>query len=112
MKYPDIAVPNAVGGMSFVYSSDILYCQASGKDGTLIHLKNGQQLCVKKGLNQLLALLDKEQFCRIHHGVLLNLAHIKSYEPNNPMPIVLSNGQALSISKRKKAEFIERFIWL
>lgn len=112
MKYPDIAVPNADRGMSFIYSSDIIYCQASGKAGTLLHLKNGKKLKVKKGLTQLITLLDREQFCRIHHGILLNLRHVASYEPESNSSIKLSNGEALVISKRKKSEFLERFIWL
>ena len=59
-----------------------------------------------------MSLLDKEQFCRIHHGVLLNLAYVDSYEPESQLPIKLSNGEVLAISKRKRTEFLQRFTWL
>lgn len=54
-------------------------------------------------------MLDKHQFCRIHHSHLINMAHLRRYSKNDGGYVEMSDGSQIEISRRKKDDFLARF---
>lgn len=105
-----IAVANG-NGINFIPQSEILYCIAEG-NYTLIHLSTGKKITSAKTLKQVEQALPANQFVRIHHSYITNLFHIQTFQ-NEPEPtITMSDGKKLSVSRRRKKAFLEKFIVL
>ncbi|MBW7840655.1 MAG: LytTR family transcriptional regulator, partial [Chitinophagaceae bacterium] len=52
-------------------------------------------------------LLTPYSFFRVHHSYLINLNHLKKYIKGDGGQVVLSNGDTLDVSRRRKDEFIK-----
>jgi len=94
-------------GFQVVNLSDILYCEASS-NYTNFHLTNRQLICASKPIHEYEELLGDSNFIRIHKSTVINLEHVKEYLRGEGGTVVLSNGQQLEVSRRKKEAFISR----
>ncbi len=59
-------------------------------------------------LKQTEELLKHYGFFRVHHAHLVNINHVEKYvkEKNSGGALLMSTGESVNISKRKKADFI------
>ena len=97
--------------MYFIPQKEIIYCIAEG-NYTLIQLTSGKKVTSAKTLKQVEQRLPEADFVRIHHSYITNLHHIQSFQ-NDPEPAVtMSDGKKLTVSRRRKKAFLERFIVL
>ncbi|MDB4161702.1 LytTR family DNA-binding domain-containing protein [Bacteroidia bacterium] len=104
IKTGQISISNNKG-LSFLKTEDILYCKGDGAY-TYFHLKNGSRITTSKNLKEYEIRLDRFNFFRSHKSYLINLAEIKTYIRGNGRYAVMSNGDHVSVSKRRKDTFL------
>ena len=85
---------------------DIIYCEADGSYSN-IHLVNDKKITVSKMLKDFENILPENDFCRIHHGSLINMAHVVKYVRGEGGYVVMTGGGHLDVSRRKKDGFIQ-----
>jgi len=107
-----LAVPTR-DGMEFIDLKDIIFCEADGSY-TSIHLDARKTMLISKSLKEFEAILDPSTYCRVHHGSIINLGHITKYVKGEGGYAIMSNGEHVDISRRKKEEFMKLIskIWL
>ena len=81
--------------------ADIVYCEADGSY-TTIYLAGGKKLLVSKNIKEFENMLTENEFCRIHHSILVNTAHIQKYIRGEGGYVVVTGGGHLNVSRRKK----------
>ena len=94
-------------GVEFVKTSDILYCEASGSY-TRFHLSGKQSLLVSKNLKEYASMLEDHDFMRVHNSFLINLREVKRYVKSDGGYILMNDNATISISQKKKDEFLMR----
>ncbi len=106
-----LCIPN-IKGFQVVELSDVIYCEAENTY-TYIHFKDSKKLLASRPLMDYELMLQDDLFFRIHKSFLINLKHIKEYQKGEGGFVVMSNGIALEVSRRKKEAFLikmkERF---
>ena len=92
-------------GLEFIEIKNILRCEADGKY-TSVFLHDGKKLLVSKNLKEFEDLLTENNFFRIHHSHLVNLDYIKKYQSGRGGYVVMSDGSTITVSQRKKEDFL------
>ncbi len=87
-----------------IYQKDIIRLEADGAY-TLFITKN-QNIIASKNIKYYQDLLDENMFMRCHQSHLVNYKQVKSVYKNDKL--LLSNGDIIPISIRKKPEIIKR----
>ncbi|MCB0397480.1 MAG: response regulator transcription factor [Flavobacteriales bacterium] len=105
-KMKKIVIPEG-DGMTFVGLSDIIRCESDG-NYTFIIMTGGKRILAAKTLGDYEEMLSDENFVRIHRSHLINLEHVNRYIKGEGGYVVMSDGSEVEVSRRKKAEFIER----
>jgi two-component system LytT family response regulator len=102
-----IALPT-LEGYEMVQAAHIVRCE-SDSNYTLIFLKNGTKILVSKTLKEVEELLEGHSFFRVHHSHLVNLNEIKKYVKGDGGYLVMSNNNAVSVSRSKKDALLGMF---
>ena len=102
---PGLISVSTGGGLQMVRIGDILHCASAG-NYTVLHLENGRQLIDSRNLKYFTAALSSKGFYRVHHGHLINEAHLAEVNSKSNY-CMLRNGQQVNISQRKKAAFLQ-----
>lgn len=99
-----IALPSS-DGLTFINVHDIIRCQA---DGSYTHFffKEHKKILVSKKIKEYEELLGPYNFVRIHHSHLVNLNEVTKYVRGDGGYVVMSDGQTVYVSKRKKEDFM------
>jgi two-component system, LytTR family, response regulator len=88
-------------GFQVIELDDILYAESSG-NYTNLYFLNKQMVCTSKPMHEYEKLLEDAGFVRIHKSILVNLLHVKEYLRGEGGSVILSNGQEVEVSRRKK----------
>lgn len=104
--YTKISVSTSEG-VIFLNVADIIYCEATGSY-TQFYLKNNEKLLSSRTLKDFEEMLNENNFFRTHHSYLINLNEIKRYIRGEGGSIIMSNGNEVQVSRRKKEEFIRK----
>lgn len=94
-------------GYEFVELQDIVWCK-SDKTYTTFYLANKTKITSSRHLGYYEELLIQNNFCRIHHSVIINMRLIKSYKKGKGGYVIMADGTELEISQRRKADFLNR----
>ncbi|HEU5290709.1 MAG TPA: LytTR family DNA-binding domain-containing protein, partial [Cyclobacteriaceae bacterium] len=94
-------------GMEFINVLDIVYCEANGAY-TKFTLTNGTNILVSKNLKEYEIILSDQNFMRVHNSYLINLAEVKKFVKSEGGYILMKNNSQISISPKKRDEFLER----
>ena len=86
---------------------DIIYCEASS-NYTNFHFTARPPICASKPIHEYEELLQDCGFVRIHKSFVVNLEHVKEYIRGEGGSVILSNGQDIEVSRRKKEIFMQR----
>ncbi len=86
---------------------DIIRCEAD-VNYTHFSLKGGSSILVTKTLKHFDQLLSAAGFFRVHQSHLINLTEVKEYVKADGGYIVMTNGDRVPVSSRKKSEVIDR----
>ncbi|MFL5752121.1 MAG: LytR/AlgR family response regulator transcription factor [Bacteroidia bacterium] len=105
-KSNKVALPT-MDGLVFIDIADIVRCEADGKY-TYCHISGSKKLYSTRSLMDFEEQLSPHGFCRIHHAHLVNLNHIRNYVKGLGGYVVMSNGDNVIVSKRKKENFIRQ----
>lgn len=100
-----LAIPTSEG-MAFINIRDIIHCEADGSY-TRLHVSDRKAMIVSKKLKDFENILDANAYCRVHHSSIINLDHVDRYVKGEGGYVVMSNGQHVDISRRKKDEFMK-----
>ena len=92
-------------GMQFLEVQDVVYAQAEDNVAVL-HLAGKKEVRLTKTLSWLEEQLESQGFCRIHHSYLINLNQMTEYIRNEGGYVIMSDGKAISVSRRKKDDFL------
>ncbi len=92
--------------MELVHIHDIIYCEAKSSY-TIFHLGGSRKFMASTNLKEYERILKPYGFIRSHHSILVNVQHIKSIQKTEGGSIILSNGNQVALSKRKKTQVFE-----
>jgi two-component system LytT family response regulator len=92
-------------GFVFVKVKDIIYCKGDGAY-TYFYIKDMPRVTVSKNLKEFEELLKDQSFFRVHKSYLINLNEMKKYIRGDGGYVVMTNGDNVDISKRKKESFL------
>jgi len=92
-------------GLVILHVDEIIYCEASGTY-TFFYLKNKEKIIVSKTLKEYEELLHNHHFLRVHNSFLINLNEVKKYIKGDGGSVIMSNGDEVYVSKRRKEEFL------
>ena len=95
-----ICIPSLKGFQVFEIK-EIVFCEANG-NYTNFYLLNKKSICASKPLHEYEELLSDCGFIRTHKSFLVNIEHIKEYIRGEGGSVILSNGQEVEVSRRKK----------
>ncbi|MBI2967567.1 MAG: response regulator transcription factor [Bacteroidetes bacterium] len=109
LKNPDnpankIAIHSS-GTIELIPIRHITRCEADGKY-TRIFLSDGTHRLASRNLKEYEELLSGFGFYRVHHAHLVNFTCIKEYERGRGGNLILNDGTSITVSQRKKAEFL------
>lgn len=93
--------------IEFVEADKIIRCQGEG-NYTHIYFQEGKHLLVAKTLVEFEDLLEEYNFIRVHKAHLVNLKHVVAYVKSDGGILQLSNGDKVSVSRRRKEEVLNR----
>lgn len=94
-------------GFQVVKLTDIIYCEAS-TNYTNFHFTGRPVICASKPIHEYETLLNDCGFVRIHKSFLINMEHVKEYQRGEGGYVILSNGDAVEVSRRKKELLITK----
>jgi two-component system, LytTR family, response regulator len=101
-----IAVPT-FDGLQMVKADEIIKCIAD-ESYTHIFLADGSKMTVSRILKEFEDLLGELNFFRVHNSSLVNLAHVKKYIKGEGGYLLMSDGETVEVSRRKKQELLNR----
>lgn len=99
-----IALPT-LEGLQILQSEEIYYCESEG-GYTRFYLTNGKISLISKTLKEVGEVLEKKNFCRIHHSYLINLQYVQKYIRGDGGEVIMANGKNIPVSRNKKQEFL------
>ena len=99
-----IAIPT-MEGLQMLFVENIISC-SSDSNYTILHLKNKQKIIASRTLKEIEEMLEDYSFLRVHHSYLINLNEIEKYIKGDGGSVIMSNGEEVFVSKRRKDEFL------
>lgn len=103
---PDRITIHAMDGITVLPISEIIYLEAAGAY-TLFYCANQDKIVSSINLKEYEDLLSERGFYRAHNSYLVNVHHVKKMIRENGGSIVMSNGEKVLLSKRKKEGFLK-----
>lgn len=97
---------NTTDGIYLKKIEDIVHIQAYGNYTKLFLQYDNNPMVISKTLKDFENLLKPARFIRIHTSHLINLAHLESFHNKNGGHVILSNGDTLPVSERKKSNLM------
>lgn len=97
---------NTTDGIYLKKIEDIVHIQAYGNYTKLFLQNDNNPMVISKTLKDFENLLKPARFIRIHTSHLINLAHLESFHNKNGGHVILSNGDTLPVSERKKSNLM------
>lgn len=101
-----LALPTS-DGLVFVPLDNIIRLQ-SDSNYTTFYLTGPEKMLVSRTLGEFEEQLEQNNFCRVHHSHIINLAHLKRYVRTDGGYAQMSDGTNVEISRRKKDEFLAK----
>lgn len=90
----------------FRYIRDIIYCKADGCY-TSFYLKGGETLVSSRNISSLEGKFPSDSFFRTHKSYLVNIHELETYIRKDGGYLVLSNGDMVPVSTRKREQFLK-----
>jgi two-component system LytT family response regulator len=103
-REPQLAI-STMEGLIFIKLANILYCRGDGAY-TFFFLKNGEKIIASKNLKEFESILCEHGFFRTHKSYIIQLAEMKRYIKGDGGHVIMSNGETVDVSKRRKESFV------
>ena len=101
-----LCIPSAKGFL-IVQLENIIYCEAD-RSYTVFHCKNHRSIIASRPLAEYDLLLANSGFMRVHKSFLVNVHHIREYHRGEGGTVIMSNGNGVEVSRRKKDIFLQK----
>ena len=98
-----------VNGFKIVNVDQIIYLKGE-VNYTRFYLANGELVMTSRTLKEYDNILQDFGFFRIHQSFLVNLSFVTEYIKGEGGIAIMKNGDQLSISRRRKKQFVKKFI--
>ena len=98
-----------LNGYEFIELCNILWCKSEGTY-TIFYLTDKSKIASTRNLGYYEELLIRNNFCRIHNSIIINMQLIKSYFKGKGGSVIMSDGTELEISQRRKGDFLNKLI--
>lgn len=95
-------------GMQFIEVQNIVYAKAEDNVAVLHLVQKGKTVKLTKSLSWLEGELESHGFCRVHHSYLINFYHLTEFIRNEGGFVIMSDGKAISVARRRKDEFLSK----
>ena len=105
-KNQKLALPT-LEGLIFIDVNDIIKLEADGSY-TIFHFMQKNTLMVSKPLKEYEEFLEEDNFMRVHHSFIINLAQIKKYVRGSGGYVIMNDDSLVDVSVRKKEDFLKR----
>ncbi|MCW3077105.1 MAG: DNA-binding response regulator [Bacteroidetes bacterium] len=109
-KSAKIAIPT-FEGLQMINSDDIIKCSAD-ESYTHISLTSGKKIIVSRLLKEYDELLSGLNFFRVHNSCLINLTHVVKYIKGEGGYVIMSDGESVEVSRRKKNELLNKLSYM
>lgn len=106
-KMSKIALPVS-DGFLFIELNDIMYLIAEGSYTNII-LRDNRRFMISKNIKNFEDLFTSNLFFRPHRSYLINLNAVKQFIKQDGGYILMENGDAVSIAKEKKEDFLKAY---
>ena len=107
LKEASISLPISCKKTILVAWKDISHLEAIS-NYTMFYFNNGKKLLVSRTMKDFLAKLDAELFVRVHKSFAINLNYLTQFDVKEEMFVQLKDGKKISVSRRKKKDFLEK----
>ncbi len=97
---------STIGGMNVMEIKEIIYCQSDGPYTNIFLFSD--KIMSSKHLKEYENLLTEYGFFRIHKSFLVNLAEIKKYSKSDGGFVIMSNGDKVDVSEKKRDELMTK----
>lgn len=101
-----ILLPTTKGSM-VVNINDIIRIE-SNSNYCCFYIVNKPKTVVAKTLKEYEEMLTGSHFFRVHQSHLVNLNYVEYFHPGAEEYVILTNGEQIEVSRRRKAEFLQR----
>lgn len=89
-------------------TADIIYIESDGRYCNVV-TQTKERFTLAKYVKDFEEYFGEDSgFIRVHKSYLINVNHIKEYSKGDPFIIVMSNGESIEVSRRKKPEVLEK----
>lgn len=95
-------------GFEVVKMDDIIWCEAHD-NFTDFHFVAKPKMMICRTLKFYEELLEDSGFMRVHKSHLINLEHVVKYNRGKGGHVIMSNGNAISVSPQKRNAFMDKF---
>jgi len=96
-------------GIELIEVQEILHCE-SDSNYTHVHLMDNRKYTISRTLKEIEEQINSDDFLRVHQSHLVNFSHVEKYVKGTNGSLVLKNGVAIPVSRRKKTELQERML--
>jgi two-component system, LytTR family, response regulator len=94
-------------GFQVVDISSVIYCEAD-HNYTHFFCTGNSSIVASRTLADYESILCDSGFFRVHKSTLINLDHVREYVRGDGGEVIMSNGKSLTVSRRRKEEFLEK----
>ena len=105
-KLKKVGLPDG-DGLVFINLSEIIRCDSDG-NYTFFILSSGKKIIASRTLGEYEQMFVDDNFFRVHRSHLINLQHVKKYIKGEGGYVVMSDNSQVEVSRRNKADFLER----
>ncbi|MES2796359.1 MAG: LytTR family DNA-binding domain-containing protein [Bacteroidota bacterium] len=106
MNVNNICLPVCYKKSMNISTKDIIHLEGHS-NYTLFYFSNGKTLLVSRTMKEYIDNLD-EHFVRIHKKFVINLRYLIQFDLKEEMSVLLKDGKRITISRRRKKEFLEK----
>lgn len=94
-------------GYKLVDIDDIIHIEADS-NYSVFNLINLEKIIVSKVLKDYEEILPEDRFVRIHKSSIVNLKYVKEYNSKNGLQVILDNGEAINVSRRRSSNVFDK----
>jgi len=93
-------------GLVFAYTKDITRIETYG-NYSFVFMAEGDRLLVSRNLKEFEEMLPEPDFFRVHQSHIVNTAFVKKFIKGEGDHVVMTDGQTIPVSRRKKDDFMK-----
>ncbi|RZL50276.1 MAG: response regulator transcription factor [Pedobacter sp.] len=101
-----ITLPSAQG-YKLIDIDDIVHIEADS-NYSVFNLVNLEKIIVSKVLKDYEEILPENRFVRVHKSSIVNLKFVEAYNSKNGLQVLLNNGEAITVSRRRASDFFDK----